>query len=151
DDSDKRATCPTCGSVVFFVGLPGAGPIETYAIAVDEPPKPVAPPKPAEAAAPEGAPPPDWLDPYKASPEKKKGEHKKTLDLILKAATSDATSDPYATALYLAVTQPWAETTVAALAKVASTGHPVYAPIAVAFLEHIGPSEAAGAQQVLRM
>ncbi|MGQ0634033.1 MAG: HEAT repeat domain-containing protein [Planctomycetaceae bacterium] len=152
DDSvEKRATCPTCGSVVFFVGLPGSGPIDTYAIAKYEPPKPEAKPKPAEVAQDEGAPPPDWLDRYKASAETKKGEHKKTIDLILKAATADAAADPYATALYLAVTQPWAETTVAALAKVASTGHPVYAPIAVSFLEHIGPSEAAGAQQVLRM
>src|SRR5690606_1997442 len=75
----------------------------------------------------------------------------KLLQIVQKTGATSAAHDPHAAALYLALTSPGAETTVAALAKVALSGHPQYAPIAATFLAHVGPTEANCAQQVLAL
>jgi hypothetical protein len=93
--------------------------------------------------------PPGWFDRYKGSPEAKKQDRSKALELILKTGELKGVGDPFAAALYDAMTKPDAESTVATLAKVAGSGHPIYGPIAGAFLEHVGPSEGRAARESL--
>jgi DNA-directed RNA polymerase subunit RPC12/RpoP len=147
DLKERRVNCPTCGSVIFLKAENAAIDDEedsgTYDLMV--------PVDGAEnekhIASVEGI--PDWLDQYRSSPGVKKADRDKTLELIARLSNSNATFDPLGTALYVAATHADAETSIAALTTVAMSGHPVYGKIALTFLEHIGPSDAAGAQQVV--
>lgn len=143
---ERRVNCPSCGSVIFLAAVKSAsdeGEDDSYGIkrpdAADAVEK--------KAAGVEGI--PDWLEHYQSSPNVKKADRAKTLALIERLATVNPTLDPLGAALCLATHHADAETSVAALTKVATSGHPIYTQVAVALLEHIGPSDAAGAQQVL--
>jgi hypothetical protein len=140
---DRHVNCPNCGSVIFLAATKGADD-DDVAYGIKSPDKdPIA----KKAAGVEGI--PDWLEHYQASPNVKKSERAKTLALIDRLGVVNATLDPLGAALYLACTHADAETSVAALSKVAASGHPMYAQVATALLEHVGPSDAAGAQQML--
>lgn len=139
---ERRVNCPNCGSVIFLAAVKSADDgDEAYGIKRPEEETDKA------AAGVEGI--PDWLEHYQASPNVKKAEREKTLALIERLASVNAALDPLGAALHLATTHADAETSVAALTKVATSGHPVYSHVAVVLLEHVGPSDAAGAQQVL--
>jgi len=94
---------------------------------------------------------PDWLQRYRASKETVRGEHSHTFTTIGELAEVNATLDPLGAALYLAVTHADAETSVAALAKVAITPHKVYTAMARSLLAHVGPTDATGAQQLIEL
>lgn len=151
DAVEKRINCPNCGSVIFFVRVGAKGPdeVETYGFASDSDgesgdPLDVAPDGPDASSA------PCWLDRYKSDPAARR-EHEKTLALIRKASTTSVASDPFVAALVLATLHPRSPTTIAALARVVIGRHPAYAPIAAAFLEHVGSSEARAARETLRL
>lgn len=148
DAESGRVNCPTCGTVYFFSSSAGGDDAETYGIAGGDD-FAVASPVPAEDDHVGQM--PGWLDRYRASADARNADHQKLLEIVQKTGATNAAHDPHAAALYLALTNPSAETTVAALAKIAASGHPQYAPIAATFLSYIGPSEAASAQQVLAM
>ncbi|HTI50003.1 MAG TPA: HEAT repeat domain-containing protein [Planctomycetaceae bacterium] len=154
DPEEKRVNCPNCGAVIFLMGLSEAGDVpDTYGIAASDilpDVEPVSPIRkdPDSAGA---VRPPGWFDRYKASPEAKKADRSKALELILKAGEMKGVGDPFAAALYEAVTRPDAESAVATLARVAGSGHPVYGPIASAFLDHVGPSEGRAARESLKL
>jgi HEAT repeat protein len=154
DGSATRVNCPNCGAVIFLMGLSETGDVpDTYGIAGGEEfePADVAPPPPLEPDSSSTVRPPGWFDRYKASPESRKGERAKMVEVIVKVGGAATVNDPFAAALYRAATRPDADTAIAEVAKIATSGHPVYAPIAIAFLEHVGPSEAKAASAVLRM
>ncbi|MBS0263124.1 MAG: HEAT repeat domain-containing protein [Planctomycetes bacterium] len=141
---ERRVNCPNCGAVIFLATPKDDADDdeEIYGIknSDDEPAV-------KKAAGVEGI--PDWLDDYRSSPNVKKADRAKTLALIDRLATANPTLDPLGAALYLACTHADAETSVAALTKVAASGHPAYAATAVTLLEFVTPRDAAGAQQVL--
>ena len=142
---ERRVNCPNCGSVIFLAAAKTAEDEDDgdeYGIK-----SPVEEPAAKKSAGVEEI--PDWLEHYQSSPNVKKADRAKTLALIERLAAVNPTLDPLGAALYLATHHADAETSVAALAKVATSGHPIYAQTAVALLEHVGPSDAAGAQQVL--
>ena len=146
ESHDRHAKCPSCGSV-FFLTAPKqetGDDEESYTVKM-----------PGEAAAEkkhagvEGI--PDWLEKYRASDAVKKGDRTKTLALIERLGAVNPTLDPMGATLYLACTHADAETSVASLLNVAATNHPAYSPVAKTFLEFVGPSDAACAQQVLTL
>lgn len=148
-EGERRAMCPNCGSVVFFPEVETGDEIEAYGIAgADDAPADLAP---AESFDASGERAPNWLDRYKLTTDAHKPETQKLLEAILKTGKASAASDPHAAAVYLALTQPAADTTIAALARISASGHPVYAPLSASFLACIGPSEAGAAQQVLNL
>lgn len=154
DGSATRVNCPNCGAVIFLMGLSESGDVpDTYGIAGGEvyEPADVAPPPPVEPDSSSTVRPPGWFDRYKASPESRKGERAKMVEVIVKVGSAATVSDPFAAALYRAATRPDSDIAIAEVAKIATSGHPVYAPIALAFLEYVGPSEAKAASAVLRM
>jgi hypothetical protein len=141
---DRHVNCPNCGAVIFLAAAKSSEDDDDDSYGIKKPDNdPVA----KKAAGVVGI--PDWLTDYKESPNVKKYDRAKTLALIDRLAAGNATLDPLGAALYLACTHADAETSVAALTKVAISGHPVYAQVAVTLLEHVGPSDAAGAQQLL--
>ncbi len=144
---ERRVNCPTCGSVVFLtaeqMGATDDGDSGSYDLMA-----PSAETK-KEIAGVDGI--PDWLDHYQSSPNVKKADREKTLNLIARLASVNATFDPLGAALHLATTHADAETSVAALTSVAMSGHPVYGQVAHSLLEHVGPTDVAGAQQVVAM
>lgn len=152
DAPERRVNCPNCGSVIFLGGLGGAGADDTYGISGDfalassDDDAAAAGTDSAEAEIPVG-----WLDRYLRAAKSKKGDQGKSLDMIRKMGETNAANDPLAAPLYLAATQPQGEATVAGLAKVAVSGHPVYAPIATGFLEHIGSTEGRCAREALKL
>lgn len=154
DSSATRVNCPNCGAAIFLMGLSDTGEVpETYGIAGGEEfePAEIAPPPVVVPDSSSTVRPPGWFDRYKASPESRKGERAKMVEVIVKVGSAATAADPFAAALYHAATRPDAEGAIAEVAKVATSGHPVYTPVAVAFLEHVGPSEAKAAGAVLRM
>jgi hypothetical protein len=146
---DRHVNCPSCGSVIFLAATKssGADDDEEDSYGIKKPGDD--PQEKKKSAGVEGI--PDWLEHYQQSPDVKKSERVKTLAMIERLAAVNPTLDPLGAALYLASTHADAETSVAALTKVATSGHPVYAPVAIALLGHIGPSDAAGAQHVLTL
>lgn len=136
-----------------MLGLSEGGEVpDTYGIVgaeIFEGPEP-APPLKALAESAADVAPPNWLDRYKQHSQTKKGDKGKALELVLRAGAGSV-SDPFAATLYQAVTNPGSETAVADLAKVAASGHPLYAPTAAAFLQHVGPSEARAARAALKL
>lgn len=144
---ERRVNCPTCGSVIFLMAEQvGAVDDDGDSGSYDLAPKTDTDKKVASV---EGI--PDWLEHYQSSPNVKKADREKTLDLIERLASANATFDPLGTALHLAATHADAETSVAALTSVAMSGHPVYGKVAHSFLDYIGPSDVAGAQQVVEL
>ena len=150
DLAERRVNCTSCNAVIFLVAVkaPNSESEEpdTYGLLV---PKVDPAEKKSSAGGVEGI--PDWLEEYRSSRNVKNSARKKTLAFIERLGGADPVRDPLGAALYLAVTHADAETSVAALAMVGASGHPVYTPVAMEFLEHIGPSDAAGAQQVLAL
>lgn len=144
----RRVNCPQCNSVIFLSAEQAAGSKQSdsggydLSSAAKEDEK-------KRIAGVEGI--PDWLDEYRESEEIKKAERDKTMALIERLGAVNAALDPLGAALYTAATHADAETSIAALTTVAMTTHPVYAPVATAFLEFIGPSDAAGAGEVLAL
>jgi hypothetical protein len=140
----RHLNCPSCGSVIFLAApREQAGEDDdSYGIKSADS-DPVA----KKAAGVEGI--PVWLDDYQSSPDVKKSDRAKTMALVDRLATVNPTLDPLGAALYLACTHADAETSVAALTKVAVSGHPVYSPVAISLIGHVSSRDAAGAQQVL--
>jgi len=143
--SDRRVNCPTCNSVIF---LPE--PVEAaaddigYGLAATEEEQQAFRRKGRQGE-------PDWLQRYRESRETIKGEQSRIFKTITNLAGANPTLDPLGAALYLAVSHADAETSVAALAKVAISRHPVYTAMARTLLGHVGPSDATGAQQLLNL
>jgi predicted nucleic acid-binding Zn-ribbon protein len=142
---ERRVNCPSCGAVIFLAAPKSEEDDDDgddYGIkSHDE--KPDA----KEAVGVDGI--PDWLEHYRSSPQVKKADRDKTMALLDRLTAANPTLDPLGATLYLAATHADAETSVAALTKVAISGHPTYAQPALTLLEHVGTSDAAGAQQVL--
>lgn len=144
---ERRANCPSCGSVFFIpeAKAPGSEEDDTDTYGVAEPKTETLRAKATSGV--EGI--PDWLDRYRTNQEIKKADRDKTLEFIKLLAGADAVRDPLGATMFLAATHADAETSIAALAKVAMSRHPVYSPVALMLLEYISPSDAGGAQQVL--
>lgn len=147
----RRVNCPTCNSVIFLSmdKAPDAPEEETdtYGFHREEEETPQEKKKHSHGV--EGV--PDWLDHYRESKTVKKGDREKLLAQIEHLGKADAAKDPLGAALYLATTHADAETSVAALTTVAMSSHPVYGPIARTLAEHVGPSDAGGSQQLLKL
>lgn len=147
DSKERRLNCPNCGSVIFLTAEQvGAVDDDGDSGSYDLAPKTESEKKVASV---EGI--PDWLDHYRSSPDVKKGDRDKVLELIGRLGAVNPTIDPLGAALHLATTHADAETSVAALTSVAMSGHPIYGKVANTLLEHIGPSDAGGAQQVVSL
>lgn len=147
--TDRRVNCPSCGSVIFLTSTPAPGSddaeLETYGLSDTRHAAADAP----ESTGVDGV--PDWFERYRADREIKKADREKTIALLERLAAVNPTLDPLGAALYLAATHSDAETSVAALAKVAISGHPAYAPIAATLLAYVGPDDAGGAQQLIAL
>jgi hypothetical protein len=142
-EGQRRVNCPTCNSVIF---LPEPA-SETsgdagYGLAATEEDQQAFRRKGRQGE-------PDWLQRYRESRETVKGEQSRIFTTIAGLAGVNATLDPIGAALFLAVSHSDAETSVASLAKVAISRHPVYTAMARTLLSHVGPSDATGAQQLL--
>ncbi|MFN0055141.1 MAG: HEAT repeat domain-containing protein [Planctomycetales bacterium] len=148
DTSIRHVNCPNCAAAIFLSAPASASDDDDSAVyEVSRPEEPQA----APAATRKKPSVPGWLERYKSSRDVKKGELQKTLELIEKLARIDATSDPLGAALYLSTTHSDAETSVASLLRVAISDHPVYTPLARTFLDFVGPTDSAGAQQVVNL
>lgn len=143
--SDRRVNCPTCNSVIFL-SAPAEKDDSGDGFAIAAEPEEDVPFKPKGRLGD-----PDWLQRYRASKETVRGEHSHAFTTIAALSGGNATLDPLGAALYLAVTHADAETSVAALAKVAITPHKTYTAIARAMLAHVGPTDATGAQQLIEL
>ncbi len=143
---ERRVNCPKCNSVIFLAApSEKSDPSDGYGLNVD-------PLEEEQAAKPKGRKgSPDWLERYGDSKETVRGDHSKTFTLIGELAGVNATLDPLGAALFLAVSHSDAETSVAALAKVAITRHPTYTAVARALLDFVGPSDATGAEHLVEL
>lgn len=145
NSAERRVNCPSCGSVIFLAAPPSGDDAqgETYGISDSGGTA-------AIAAEPEGVlGVPGWFDRYRSDREVKKSEREKTIGLLERVAAVNPTLDPLGSALYLAATHSDAETSVAALAKVAISGHPSYSPVASMLMKYVGPDDVGGAQQLV--
>jgi DNA-directed RNA polymerase subunit RPC12/RpoP len=144
-EGQRRVNCPTCNSVIFLPEPASeTGDDVGYGLAATEEEHQAFRRKRRQGE-------PDWLQRYRDSRETVKGEQSRLFTTIAGLAGVNATLDPIGAALYVAVTHSDAETSVAALAKVAISRHPVYTALARTLLSHVGPSDATGAQQLLEL
>jgi DNA-directed RNA polymerase subunit RPC12/RpoP len=142
-EGQRRVNCPTCNSVIFLPEpVEAAGDDVGYGLAATEEDQQAFRRKGRQGE-------PDWLQRYRNTRETVKGEQSRIFTTIANLAGANATLDPIGAALYLAVSHADAETSVAALAKVAISRHPVYTAMARTLLGHVGPSDATGAQHLL--
>jgi ribosomal protein S27E len=144
-EGQRRVNCPTCNSVIFLPEPASETSGETgYGLAATEEDQQAFRRKRRQGE-------PDWLQRYRDSRETVKGEQSRIFTTIAGLAAANATLDPLGAALFLAVSHSDAETSVAALAKVAISRHPVYTAMARTLLAHVGPSDAAGAQHLIEL
>ncbi|MFN7769544.1 MAG: HEAT repeat domain-containing protein [Planctomycetaceae bacterium] len=142
-EGQRRVNCPTCNSVIFLPEPASETSGEAgYGLAATEEDRQAFRRKGRQGE-------PDWLQRYRDSRETVKGEQSRIFTTIAGLAGVNATLDPIGAALFLAVSHSDAETSVASLAKVAISRHPVYTAMARTLLAHVGPSDATGAQQLL--
>jgi len=139
----RRVNCPTCNSVIFLPDPETDTRGDTgYGLAATDEDQQAFRRKGRQGE-------PDWLQRYRDSREVVKGEQSRIFTTIAGLAGVNATLDPLGAALFLAVSHSDAETSVAALAQVAISRHPVYTAMARALMAHVGPSDATGAQPLL--
>ena len=142
-EGQRRVNCPTCNSVIFLPEPVTDTSSDTgYGLAATDEDQQAFRRKGRQGE-------PDWLQRYRGSRETVKGEQSRIFTTIAGLAGVNATLDPLGAALFLAVSHSDAETSVAALAQVAISRHPVYTAMARTLLAHVGPSDATGAQGLL--